>query len=192
VKLAAAEPSEPHWTDPVPARIVFDEARTSRLGSPLAGRVTATMVERGQHVKIGDKAVQRVEPPGSPSWRAELEEGRRFERNTAKVKLRSPSRRSSTPARCRAEGARHRAAGGRRGRPRGEARETRRCRRCASRAPGDTAFTMTAPRDGGRGREERRGRPRNVDATSGDRDGDRRSQRRLGRRRSVRERRSTP
>ena len=43
VKLAPAQPAEPHWTDPVPARIVFDEARTSRLGSPLAGRVTAVM-----------------------------------------------------------------------------------------------------------------------------------------------------
>jgi RND family efflux transporter MFP subunit len=53
VKLGAPAAAEPHWSDPVPARIAFDEARTSRLGSPLAGRVTAVVVERGQRVKAG-------------------------------------------------------------------------------------------------------------------------------------------
>jgi hypothetical protein len=47
VKVAAAKPSEPHWTDAVPARIVFDEARTSRLRSPAASpRPTSSAARR--------------------------------------------------------------------------------------------------------------------------------------------------
>ena len=53
IKVAPAEAAEAHWTDPVPARVMFDEQHTSRLGSPLGGRVTAVMVERGQTVKSG-------------------------------------------------------------------------------------------------------------------------------------------
>ena len=53
IKLGAPEATGPHWTDAIPAHVAFDEAKTSRLGSPLAGRVTATMVERGEHVKLG-------------------------------------------------------------------------------------------------------------------------------------------
>jgi membrane fusion protein, heavy metal efflux system len=53
IKLGAPSAAAPHWSDPIPARVAFDEARTSRLGSPLAGRVTAVLVERGQHVKPG-------------------------------------------------------------------------------------------------------------------------------------------
>jgi cobalt-zinc-cadmium efflux system membrane fusion protein len=83
VKLAPAAPSEPHWTDPVPARIVFDEARTSRLGSPLAGRVTSVMVERGQHVKSGDKLFT-VSSPNLAELRADLEKAN-VEAATAKV-----------------------------------------------------------------------------------------------------------
>jgi RND family efflux transporter MFP subunit len=83
VKVAPVEPSEPHWTDPVPARIVFDEARTSRLGSPLAGRITAAFVERGQHVKTGDKLFS-VSSPGLAELRAEIEKTT-VERGTAKV-----------------------------------------------------------------------------------------------------------
>ncbi len=83
VKVAPAEPAQPHWTDPVPARIVFDEAHASRLGSPLAGRVTATMVERGQHVKSGDKLFT-VSSPNLAELRADLEKAT-VERGTAKV-----------------------------------------------------------------------------------------------------------
>ncbi|MBV8760036.1 MAG: efflux RND transporter periplasmic adaptor subunit [Deltaproteobacteria bacterium] len=83
VKVAPAEPAQPHWTDPVPARIVFDEAHTSRLGSPLAGRVTATMVERGQHVKTGDKLFT-VSSPNLAELRADLEKAN-VERGTAKI-----------------------------------------------------------------------------------------------------------
>src|SRR5262249_581144 len=53
LQVAHPAPPAPQWTDPIPARIVFDEGRTSRLGSPLAGRVTAVMVVRGQQVKAG-------------------------------------------------------------------------------------------------------------------------------------------
>jgi RND family efflux transporter MFP subunit len=49
----APEPAEPRWTDPIPARIVFDESRTSRLGAPLAGRVSQVLVDRGAQVKTG-------------------------------------------------------------------------------------------------------------------------------------------
>src|SRR5262249_23630276 len=48
-----AAAGEPQWSDPVPARIAFDETRTSRLGTPLAGRVSQVMVERGEHVRAG-------------------------------------------------------------------------------------------------------------------------------------------
>ena len=83
VKVAPAEAAAPHWTDPVPARIVFDEARTSRLGSPLAGRVTAVMVERGQHVKSGDKLFT-VSSPNLAELRADLEKAG-VERATAQA-----------------------------------------------------------------------------------------------------------
>src|SRR4029077_4251652 len=45
IKLGKPLPSEARWSDPIPARIAFDETKASRLGSPLAGRVTAVFVE---------------------------------------------------------------------------------------------------------------------------------------------------
>jgi RND family efflux transporter MFP subunit len=54
IKLGTPQPAQPRWTDPIPARVVFDERRASRMGSPLAGRVTAVLAERGQRVKTGD------------------------------------------------------------------------------------------------------------------------------------------
>ncbi|HEY3806652.1 MAG TPA: efflux RND transporter periplasmic adaptor subunit [Kofleriaceae bacterium] len=83
VKVEPAKASEPHWTDAVPARIVFDEARTSRLGSPLAGRVTATYVERGQTVKLGDKLFT-VSSPNLAELRADLAKAN-VEQNTARI-----------------------------------------------------------------------------------------------------------
>ncbi len=53
LELVAVGPAPPHWTDVIPARVVFDETHTSRIGSPLGGRVSAVMVELGQHVKVG-------------------------------------------------------------------------------------------------------------------------------------------
>jgi len=54
IKLGPTEPAQAHWSEPVPARIVFDETRASRLGSPFAGRVTAVMVARGQQIQEGE------------------------------------------------------------------------------------------------------------------------------------------
>ena len=72
VKVAKAEPAQAHWSDPVPARVVFDEARTSRLGTPLSGRVTAVMVERGQKVAKG-APLFTVSSPNLAELRAEQE-----------------------------------------------------------------------------------------------------------------------
>jgi membrane fusion protein, heavy metal efflux system len=71
IKLGAPMAAEPHWSDAIPARIMFDEARTSRLGSPLAGRVTAVVVERGQHVKAG-APLFTVSSPNLAELRTEL------------------------------------------------------------------------------------------------------------------------
>src|SRR4051812_48915539 len=72
IKVAAVQAAEPHWSDPVPGRIVFDEAHASRLGSPLAGRVTAVTVERGQRVKAGAAPLTTPSPPrAAPGFRSE-------------------------------------------------------------------------------------------------------------------------
>jgi RND family efflux transporter MFP subunit len=55
LSYATVGPVAPHWTDDIPARITFDEQHTSRVGTPLGGRVTAVYAELGQHVKAGDK-----------------------------------------------------------------------------------------------------------------------------------------
>jgi RND family efflux transporter MFP subunit len=51
--LGVANPATQHWTDPLPARIEIDEAKLSRVGTPLAGRVSKVFVERGQQVAVG-------------------------------------------------------------------------------------------------------------------------------------------
>lgn len=48
------DPPQLNWTEPIPARVAFDESRTARLGTPLAGRVGAVYVAGGQPVKVGD------------------------------------------------------------------------------------------------------------------------------------------
>ena len=83
VKLAKAEPAEAHWSDPVPARVAFDEAKTSRLGSPLSGRVTAVMVERGQKVTKG-APLFTVSSPNLAELRADQEKAL-VERATAQA-----------------------------------------------------------------------------------------------------------
>ena len=54
LEVKPAAPGEPRWSDPISARVLVDDARTSRLGTPLAGRVTSVAVERGAHVRRGD------------------------------------------------------------------------------------------------------------------------------------------
>lgn len=71
ISLGAPTAAEPHWSDAIPARVLFDETRTSRIGSPLAGRVTAVAVERGQHVAAG-ATLFTVSSPGLAELRAEL------------------------------------------------------------------------------------------------------------------------
>jgi RND family efflux transporter MFP subunit len=83
IKVAPVEIAEPHWSDLVPARIAFDEGRTSRLGSPLGGRVTAVFVERGQTVKRGAQLFT-VSSPNLAELRAGLAKAT-VERTTAKV-----------------------------------------------------------------------------------------------------------
>lgn len=83
VKIAPAAQPQPRWTDPVPAKIVFDETHTSRIGSPLAGRVTAVFVERGQHVTRG-ALLFTVASPNLAELRADIERGR-VELTTARV-----------------------------------------------------------------------------------------------------------
>ncbi len=53
LKIEAATAGTATWSDPLPARIAFDETKTSRVGAPLAGRITQVSVERGQRVKAG-------------------------------------------------------------------------------------------------------------------------------------------
>ena len=85
IHVAPAEQSGPHWADPVPARITFDEARASRIGSPLAGRVTAVYVERGQRVAKG-APLFAVASPNLAELHADLDKAN-VERGTAKVNL---------------------------------------------------------------------------------------------------------
>jgi cobalt-zinc-cadmium efflux system membrane fusion protein len=55
LQIAKVAPIGPHWTSYFPARIAFDETRTSRIGPPLGGRITDVWVERGQTVATGAK-----------------------------------------------------------------------------------------------------------------------------------------
>jgi cobalt-zinc-cadmium efflux system membrane fusion protein len=70
--LGAATPAIQHWTDPLPARIEIDEAKLSRVGTPLAGRVTRVFVERGQSVAAG-APLFTVSSPNIAELRAEKE-----------------------------------------------------------------------------------------------------------------------
>jgi RND family efflux transporter MFP subunit len=62
VKLGVAGASAADLTDPVPARVVIDEARSSKIGLPLAGRVTSVFVELGQRVREGDRLFSVASP----------------------------------------------------------------------------------------------------------------------------------
>lgn len=85
IKVASAQAAEPHWSDPTPGRIVFDEARASRIGSPLAGRVTAIAVDRGQRVKAGTPLFS-VASPSLAELRADREKAK-LGRDAAKLNL---------------------------------------------------------------------------------------------------------
>jgi cobalt-zinc-cadmium efflux system membrane fusion protein len=54
LKLATAEAARDRWTDSEPARITIDQARASKVGVAVAGRVTRVFVELGQRVTRGE------------------------------------------------------------------------------------------------------------------------------------------
>ncbi|HEY4245062.1 MAG TPA: efflux RND transporter periplasmic adaptor subunit [Kofleriaceae bacterium] len=78
-------PATARWSQGVPAHVTFDEARTSRIGAPLGGRVTAVFVERGQAVKAG-APLYTVASAGLADMRADLARAS-VERATAKANL---------------------------------------------------------------------------------------------------------
>jgi RND family efflux transporter MFP subunit len=53
IKIGSAVAAESRWTDPAPARIVIDESKTTRVGSPFDGRVTRVDVQRGESIAKG-------------------------------------------------------------------------------------------------------------------------------------------
>ncbi len=55
LQLERVQRATPRFTDWIPARVAIDEARVSRIGAPLGGRVTDVWVERGRRVAVGDR-----------------------------------------------------------------------------------------------------------------------------------------
>jgi len=53
LRLGKADAAHEHWSEAFPARFRVDEAVSSRVGSPLSGRVTQVSVELGESVKAG-------------------------------------------------------------------------------------------------------------------------------------------
>jgi RND family efflux transporter MFP subunit len=72
IRLGPVAPASEHWTDPLPARIEIDETKLSRVGTPLGGRVTRVLVERGQNVAAGAPLFV-VSSPSIAELRAERE-----------------------------------------------------------------------------------------------------------------------
>jgi len=86
LEVENAGAAEPNWTAPIPARVVFDESRTVRLGTPLAGRVSAVYVAGGQPVKTGDPLF--VVSSASLTDLVANQQRARVERDTARASLR--------------------------------------------------------------------------------------------------------
>ena len=85
LKIQKAEAGQPGWSDAIPARITFDETQTSRLGSPLAGRITRVNVERGERVKTG-MPLFSVASPTLADLRTDLQKAQ-VQRTAAKINL---------------------------------------------------------------------------------------------------------
>ena len=85
IEVAPAARGEPAWSEPVPARIQFDETRASRIGAPLAGRVTSVAVQRGARVRAG-QPLFTVESAGLAELRTERARAQ-LERDAAQVAL---------------------------------------------------------------------------------------------------------
>jgi RND family efflux transporter MFP subunit len=85
IKVGKAVAAQPRWSDPSPARVVIDETKTSRVGSPLEGRVTQVNVQRGQVVKAGT-VLFVVSSPNLAELRADRDKAV-VEQATAKANL---------------------------------------------------------------------------------------------------------
>jgi cobalt-zinc-cadmium efflux system membrane fusion protein len=70
LKLGQVEKAKGGWTDPVPGRVKIDERISSKVGSPLTGRVSQVLVDLGAHVKAGDRLF-RVSSPDLADLRAQ-------------------------------------------------------------------------------------------------------------------------
>jgi len=86
IEVKSPDPAQPNWSEPIPARVVFDESRTARLGTPLAGRVSAVHVAGGQPVKAGDPLF--VVSSASLADMVANQQRARVERDTAQAALR--------------------------------------------------------------------------------------------------------
>jgi RND family efflux transporter MFP subunit len=70
IKTGTVQAPKERWTDAFPARFRVDESAASRVGSPLAGRVTAVAIEIGMPVKAG-QPLFTVASPDIAALRAE-------------------------------------------------------------------------------------------------------------------------
>jgi membrane fusion protein, heavy metal efflux system len=62
LKLGIVTTADARLTDPVPARVAIDETRSSKVLTPLSGRVGQVLVELGQKVKRGDPLFSVTSP----------------------------------------------------------------------------------------------------------------------------------
>ncbi len=85
LKLGVVQAAETRWTDPIPARVVIDETRASKIQVPLSGRVTGVFVELGQRVRAGDPLFS-VASPEIADLRSEREKAS-VDRDVAKSTL---------------------------------------------------------------------------------------------------------
>ncbi|MEP7121609.1 MAG: efflux RND transporter periplasmic adaptor subunit [Byssovorax sp.] len=72
LRFGTVVPATTRWSDLVPARVKIDETHASRVGAPLAGRITQVFVDLGQPVKMGDPLFT-VASPDIAGLRAERE-----------------------------------------------------------------------------------------------------------------------
>ena len=72
LKLGVAQAAVDRWTDPIPARVVIDETRASKVQVPLSGRVIRVRVDLGQKVREGEPLFD-VTSPDIADLRAEKE-----------------------------------------------------------------------------------------------------------------------
>ncbi len=75
LKLGAARAVTARWAERVPARVQLDQSLAARVGSPLAGRVTAVLVELGEKVRAGQPLFS-VASPEIASLMSEREKAR--------------------------------------------------------------------------------------------------------------------